>query len=243
MTYKPQEYWQQRLSQHFDLQGVGHISFDQKYNQYLYALKLSSLEHVIKKHNICLEGKSICDIGCGTGFFVDYFTKKGARQVIGTDIAPVSIEHLKNLFPNFDFIVADIGREPIAIAEGVDIVNAFDVFYHITEDDLFEYALNNTSGILKTGGIAFITDVFGRKDSSPARHVHFRSWQSWNKALAKNNMRVLDIMPLYHLMNRVFALPFLLNKTASLLYRFDKVLQQIGLPNGMNIKLLVARKE
>lgn len=243
MTYNPQEYWQQRLSEHFDLRSVGHISFDQKYNQYLYALKLSRLEHIMKKHSICLRGKSICDIGCGTGVFVDYFNKKCVRQVIGVDIAPVSIQHLKSLFPTFDFIVADISKEPIGIADKVDVVNAFDIFYHITENDLFEYALNNTSGILKTGGIAFITDAFGRKDSSPARHVHFRSWQIWNKALAKNNMRVLDIMPLYYSMNRVFAPPLLLNKVASLLYRFDRTLQRTGLSNGMNIKLLVARKE
>lgn len=103
MTYQPEKYWQQRLSQHFDLQGVGHISFDQKYNQYLYALKLSRLEHLVKKHNICLESKSICDIGCGTGVFVDYFNKKCVRQVIGVDIAPVSIQHLRSIFPTSIF--------------------------------------------------------------------------------------------------------------------------------------------
>lgn len=243
MTYNPQEYWQQRLSKHFDLRSVGHISFDQKYNQYLYALKLSGLEYMMNKHDIDVEGKSICDIGCGTGVFVDYFNKKCVRQVIGVDIAPVSIQHLKSLFPTFDFIVADVSKEPIGMADKVDIVNAFDIFYHITENALFEYALNNTSGILKTGGIAFITDAFGRKDSSPARHVHFRSWQTWNKALAKNNMRVLDIAPLYYSMNRVFAPPLLLDKVSPLLYKLGMVLRRIGLPNGMNIKLLVTRKE
>jgi len=198
---------------------------------------------LVKKHNICLEGKSICDIGCGTGVFVDYYYKKRVRQVIGLDIAPVSIQHLRGLFPTFNFCVVDVSKEPIRHVDKVDVVNAFDIFYHITENDLFEYALNNTSGILKAGGIAFMTDVFGRKDSSPARHVRFRGWQTWNKALAKNNLHVLDIAPIYYLMNRVFAPPFLLNKISQLLYRLDRALSERSLSNGMNIKLLLARKE
>ena len=35
-----------------------------------------------------VRGKSICDIGCGSGRFVAEFAKNGARRVVGVDVAP-----------------------------------------------------------------------------------------------------------------------------------------------------------
>lgn len=35
-----------------------------------------------------VRGKSICDIGCGSGRFVSEFAKRGARRVVGVDVAP-----------------------------------------------------------------------------------------------------------------------------------------------------------
>jgi 2-polyprenyl-3-methyl-5-hydroxy-6-metoxy-1,4-benzoquinol methylase len=35
-----------------------------------------------------VRGKSICDIGCGSGRFIAEFAKNGARRVVGVDVAP-----------------------------------------------------------------------------------------------------------------------------------------------------------
>lgn len=42
-------------------------------------------------------GKTICDIGCGSGRFVAAFAKQGAEQVTGVDVAPTMLQLARNL--------------------------------------------------------------------------------------------------------------------------------------------------
>ena len=77
MQYDPSMYWENRLQDNFNLQGVGHICFDQKYNYWLYQAKVRALRKAFMDGNISLDNRNILDVGCGTGFFVDLFHKWG----------------------------------------------------------------------------------------------------------------------------------------------------------------------
>ena len=44
-----------------------------------------------------VQGKKICDIGCGSGRFVGTFAKNGAADVLGVDVAPEMLKLAKNL--------------------------------------------------------------------------------------------------------------------------------------------------
>src|SRR4051812_20638779 len=44
-----------------------------------------------------VRGKSICDIGCGSGRFVAEFAKNGVRRVLGVDVAPNMLKLAKQL--------------------------------------------------------------------------------------------------------------------------------------------------
>ena len=52
-------------------------------------------------------GRSVLDVGCGTGFFTAWYLSRGA-QVTGVDIAPTSIERLRRSFPEARFILSDV---------------------------------------------------------------------------------------------------------------------------------------
>ena len=61
-----------------------------------------------------LRGRSICDIGCGSGRFVVEFAKRGAGHVTGVDVAPEMIRLARELVATdgvadrCDFAVADV---------------------------------------------------------------------------------------------------------------------------------------
>ena len=139
MTYDPKNYWQSRLEKNFILSGVGHQSFSEFYNRWLYRAKSKTLKKAFRKHHVHPRNKSVCDVGCGTGFFIDFYRKSGASNITGLDITPVSIERLKQKFPSCSFLEADISTSSALekIDHPFDIVNVFDVLYHIKEDVAF----------------------------------------------------------------------------------------------------------
>lgn len=61
-----------------------------------------------------VRGKTICDIGCGSGRFVTEFAKRGAAHVTGVDVAPEMIKMSKRLVEQdgvadrCDFDVSDV---------------------------------------------------------------------------------------------------------------------------------------
>jgi 2-polyprenyl-3-methyl-5-hydroxy-6-metoxy-1,4-benzoquinol methylase len=76
--YDPSEYWERRLSKRFNLRGVGHISYSEGYNTWLYRRKKRCLEDFFG--GVDLQGKDVLDIGSGTGFFVEWYLARKARR-------------------------------------------------------------------------------------------------------------------------------------------------------------------
>ena len=61
-----------------------------------------------------VKGKTICDIGCGSGRFVTEFAKRGAQHITGVDVAPEMLKLATNLVTEdgvadrCDFVHADV---------------------------------------------------------------------------------------------------------------------------------------
>jgi 2-polyprenyl-3-methyl-5-hydroxy-6-metoxy-1,4-benzoquinol methylase len=242
MTYEPKKYWEERLKAHFDLKGVGCVGFNETYNKYLYSLKFSSLERTLYKHSVVIRGKSVLDIGCGTGLFVDYYNRRGAKRITGMDITNVSIFTLGGKYPNHNFLIADISDPNIDLKERFDIVNCFDVLYHIVDDDKFKTALGSISALCSKGGYVLITDCFWKMGFTPATHVRHRSLKVYKKVLSKGEIKILGILPMYYLMNRAYLPAVAINKISLIFYLIDRSLQRTNLPNGRNVKLMIGRK-
>lgn len=244
--YVPKEYWEERLKTRFDITGVGNIGFNKRYNEYLYRLQKNVLRGALRRQRIALQGKYVLDVGCGTGIFTKFYLDNSA-QVTGIDITRTSVESLQKAFPQGRFITTDITSDIShpELAEGsFDVVNVFGVLYHIVDDDKFERALENLSGLLKPGGCIFISDFFGRSTVSPSKHVAFRSAEKYG-VLKKAGVRILEVKPIYHFMNRSLKSTSLAttNFMAPLLYLLDSVMNRVGFFSGRDIKLLTGIKE
>jgi SAM-dependent methyltransferase len=240
MSYEPREFWDRRLAGHFDLRGTGETGLPLAYNRACYALRREVLERTLRAAGVTLRGARVLDVGCGTGFFTDFYLGQGA-DVTGLDIAPTSVERLRQLFPQARFLLADVSEAEI---EGrFDVVNAFDVLYHIVDDARWQRALERLGAAVEPGGVLAVTDAFADMGVL-AEHNRMRPLPAYARVLEPLGFRLAAPRPTAVLLNRELG-PFrFLNRFPGLLLAQDRVLLTLGLGHGPRVnKLLVAKRE
>lgn len=201
MSYQAKGYWEDRLRSKFSLAGTGHLGFSERYNQYMYKLKEKALELALRRYCIGVEGEDVLDIGCGSGFFTGLYLRKGARRVTGIDITDVSVNTLRGKFPSCAFFRIDISESAAALEEKFDIINVFDVLYHITDDSAFERAVVNIGTWSKSGSWILISDTLD-PSLSVAEHVRYRNEETYRAILGKSDIEIAGCIPIYNLMAR-----------------------------------------
>ena len=105
MSYRPQEFWEQRLAEQFDLRGTGETGLSLAYNRACYALRADVLTAALRRAGLPPRGRRVLDVGCGTGFWTDYYVSRGAGYT-GVDIAQVSVDRLAARYPEQRFVRA-----------------------------------------------------------------------------------------------------------------------------------------
>jgi ubiquinone/menaquinone biosynthesis C-methylase UbiE len=60
---------------------------------------------VLRAEGIALAGRHVLDVGCGTGFFTEFYLEHGAR-VTGLDITEARSMRLRERFPQAEFVRA-----------------------------------------------------------------------------------------------------------------------------------------
>ena len=239
MTYRPREFWEERLSRQFDLRGTGETGLSLAYNRACYTLRREVLARALREAGFDPAGRRVLDVGCGTGFFTEYYLGRGAR-VTGLDIASVSIEHLRVRFPAARFVLADVAEA--ALEERYDLVNAFDVLYHITDDRRWEAALAHLAAAVAPGGLLLLTDLFSARGAA-AEHNRARSLERYRAALERGGLEPGRRYPTHVLLNRELAAFRFLNRAPGLLLALDRVLLGLGVGEGPDVnKLLVSRR-
>ncbi len=204
--YNPKKYWTKHLEENFSLSGVGFTQFGDSYNDWMYKMKGKILERVISKYKVDAPSAKILDIGCGSGFYVDFWQQKGARVLTGLDITAKSAGELTNRYPKFSFYEADI-TSPTLIRElplklgGFDIITAFDVLFHVVDDDKFEQAIRNIGMLCSKSEFIFITDIFPHKMPYIIFHQKSRILKDYIQILSKNNIEIVGRLPVHYLLN------------------------------------------
>ena len=239
--FDPSEYWNKRLDNEFTLKGVGYISFSAGYNKWLYQRKENVLLKIFKDINVAAKTNRVLDIGCGTGFFVKQYLKVNA-QVAGVDITTRSVEELTAQFPNSTFRVLDISSNNGSLNETFDIINMWDVMYHIVDDAAFARACNNISSMSKPGTYFIVTDMMAaNKMIRPAEHVCFRTRKEYELTLGEKGFVLQKQYPLYRFLNRHYRWSDgITNKIAPLLCSLDNF---NNTPVSNNLCVAVWKKE
>lgn len=123
---------------------------DQKHSEYA-----ESNRRIVKDRFKRLDGEEVLDLGCGYGFYTDYFRSIGASAV-GVDGSENMIETARERYPLTDFLAADITKPLTFENKRFDIVFSNQVFMDIEDVD-FVFAECNR--VLKTGGLLYYSIV------------------------------------------------------------------------------------
>lgn len=112
-------------------------------------------KNVVKSRFIKLEGAKVLDIGCGYGYYSNYFNSIGA-DVIGIDGSASMIDLANKNYPSCKFRVADITK-PFVYADGeFDIVFCNQVLMDIEN---IEPIVSEVKRLLNDGGIFYFSIV------------------------------------------------------------------------------------
>lgn len=244
MSFDPVDYWNKRLDREFTLRGVGHTTFSNRYNRWLYARKDRMLKKVFAGLPQSLKGQRVLDIGCGTGFFVRRYLDQGAN-LTGVDISRKSIAELGRKHPDAEFRELNISAPEGSLPGRVfDIINMWDVMYHIVDNEGFERACAHIASMSTEGTRFVVTDQFESDGViRPAEHVAFRTRREYEAALGKFGFVEDRTYPLYRFLNRSFPWPdALTNLLAPLCYLLDN-LNRKSVPYNLCVSVWVCRKK
>jgi 2-polyprenyl-3-methyl-5-hydroxy-6-metoxy-1,4-benzoquinol methylase len=200
------DYWENRLKDNFGLHGVGFIGLGKSYNKWMYRVRMKVFLSTVRSLHLDLTNREIMDIGCGTGFYIDLWkNKEKAGHLTGIDITNIAIQNLKAKFPDVRLYTADIcnGTELQLKSNNnqFDIISAFDVLFHITDDSKFEQAIKNVHSMLKLNGYFIFSDNFIHGAEIRSTYQVSRSLSKIEKSLKDNGFEIIRRKPMFVLMN------------------------------------------
>lgn len=195
-------YWEQRLRRHFSLAGVGFLRLGPRFNAWMYRIRGEVFDRAAAALPMAWSDASVLDIGAGTGFYVDRWHRLGAGRVTGADLTSVVVERLAARWPGDRFLQLDIGAPVVPDGLGpFDAISAFDVLFHIVEDDAYAMALQNIAGLLKPGGWFLWSDNFLHHGTQRLGHQVSRPLAVTERLLTAAGFEIVARRPMFVLMN------------------------------------------
>jgi SAM-dependent methyltransferase len=195
------QYWESRLGSNSGLEGVGYLSLGPQYNEWLYRVRRKVFLREIKKlTTLGIATAEVLDVGSGTGFWIERWKEAGARSIIASDLTSVAVDRLRAKFADCKVVQFDVtAQQPLN--QRFDIISAFDVLFHVIEEDAYDRAIANISRMLKSGGLFLYSDNFVKDGNVRAAHQVSRSLQRITSVLESNRFRVLRRLPMFVIMN------------------------------------------
>jgi SAM-dependent methyltransferase len=204
-AFDPVAYWRSRLGAQPDLGGTGTIGAPLAWQRWLYRGKRRAYLKLLRRAGLDLPGKSVLDLGCGTGYFEDVWERLGAGAVSGIDVVPEAIERLRDAHPGRRYLCANlsVGEPDLSIFGRPDLITAIDVLYHIVDDDALIKALRRLTALLPKGGLFLFTDAL--REQETGAHVRFRSLNQWMQILPALGLACVDREPVFAINNHLTA--------------------------------------
>jgi SAM-dependent methyltransferase len=144
----------------------------------------------------------VLDVGSGKGFYLERWCEMGATDVSGSDLSSSAVGGLRSRFPDSDFTTMDIGAPlPEGLTGEFDAVSAFDVLFHVVDDEAYLRAFRNLAQLLRPGGIAVFSEYLAEGRTRRAEAWVKRSRRQTDGAMREAGLVPVRRTPMFFLMN------------------------------------------
>lgn len=198
--YRAPEYWGELHDEAEGLAVVGYPTLPLVFNRHIYANAARAVLSGLDATGTAVRGRTVLDVGSGTGFWIDLWLREGAAEVAGSDLVPAAVDRLRARFPTCAFEPTDITARAPFPGRVFDVVTIMSVLHHVVDEARFRDALLNLSSQLAPRGRLVVLDglvVRGRWMPSRGESAHnvARTLSQWQAGLADTNLRIVRILP------------------------------------------------
>jgi SAM-dependent methyltransferase len=197
--------WERRLQSRFDLAGTGYLALGLSYNRWLYKAKTRAVEEALRRAAMHLAGKRVLDVGCGTGFWIEFFKQRGAGEIVGMDLSATSVATLSKRHPEEIFLQGDIGSTNLDLPGRFDLVNMIDVTWYLNHEQL-RGACENIRRLSTVETRVLVTDAFSKSPPWVDSNEYWRTQGEWRTVCAEFGFEIVEVIPVYCLMNTPVSL-------------------------------------
>jgi SAM-dependent methyltransferase len=201
-TFDPEQYWEGMHQQNRGFAAVGFAGLGVGFNNWMYRVRRVVVGRALRRTAVSVKGSNVLDVGAGSGFYVRTWLELGAAHVTGIDLSETAVEGLRAEFPRATFVRDDITEPSEATrSRRYELVSAFDVLFHIVDDDRFLRAIENVADLTRPGGHLLLSDNFLHGPAIRGRHQVSRSLAEIDAALAGAGFETAARLPMFFLMN------------------------------------------
>jgi SAM-dependent methyltransferase len=200
--YEPRTYWEELLGREYNLRGVAYPELPESFNARFYRVSEAAARRALRRAGF-VAGKPpgrVLDAGAGTGAWIDFWSRLGARKIVGVDLTETAVARLSAQYPEHRFVRADVSGAALPVDPPFDAVSAMSVLLHIPDEGAFERAVRNLARVLRPGGIALVMDpiVVHRWWGTPftdASNSRVRSLDEWRRVFDAAELDIVALEP------------------------------------------------
>ena len=201
-SFDADRYWEDMHRVNAGFAAVGFGVLGTQFNSWMYRVRRRVLRRAVRRGAIQVRGASVLDVGTGTGFYVREWQRLEAAEVTGIDVSAAAVSRLRGEITEAHFLEADVADPiPNVLAGGFDIVSAFDVLFHIVDDERFGWAIENLGRLTRPGGHLLLSENFLRGSTLRHHHQVSRTRDEIDRALAAAGFETVLRLPMFVLLN------------------------------------------
>jgi SAM-dependent methyltransferase len=201
-AFDPRSYWEQRLSEHYTLDGVGYLGLGEGFNRWMYRVRRHVFLREARRLFSDPRELRVLDVGSGTGFYLDRWHELGVASVTGSDLTQVAVVNLQQRNPLDAIAAFDVGGDDHPFGSTrFAAVSMMDVLFHVVDDQRFRRAFTSVFELLEPGGVLIFSENFLHGDAIRLPHQASRSLREIDQSLADAGFDVLRRRPVFCLMN------------------------------------------